>query len=94
MSAMILLLIVIGIYLAVGIVALLIFDIATGRIRNRISPASDETRTTLANTGYWTGHKGAIVITVLATWIFYPVVIYGFVEDKFKRRGNANKIQR
>lgn len=78
------LLMVIGLYLSGGIIVLVVFDLLTGRIRNRISPASDETRSKLAGTGYWAGHKGAIVITVLATWIFWPVVVYGFVESKFK----------
>lgn len=90
MSPEMILLMVIGIYLAVGIVVLAIFDLLTGRVRSRLIPASDETRSKLAGTGYWTGHRGAIVITLLAVWAFWPVAIYGYIEKRLRRRDDAD----
>lgn len=68
--------IVVGIYLAAGLFALSILDIITKRIRNRLRSASLDTQSKLANTGNYTGVKTAIVITLIALFLFWPAVIY------------------
>lgn len=74
---MVILSMVIGGYLLAGIVLLGLFDLFTGRVRQRIRVASFETQQKLTATGNVTGTKTAVVLTLLALWMFWPVAIYG-----------------
>ena len=89
-------------YLLAGIAVLVVFDFATKRIRTRLSPAVDETQVKIAGANPFLGRgmasyvsrKTAFIAIVIAMWLFWPVVLYGYVESKLKRRDNADKIQR
>lgn len=63
---------VIGTYLLVGLVVCIVFDLVTKRIRNRISQYSFDTQQVTGG-----NHTFAIIITLLATWIFFPALIIG-----------------
>ena len=84
-------LIVLAAYLLVGLLSLTVFDLLTGRVRQRFGNAAVETQSKLAGSGNYVGQRMALVITALATLIFWPVVIYGFIESKLKERKDANK---
>ena len=68
---------VLGGYLLLGIVVLGLFDWLTGRVRKRMRVASYETQERLTATGNITGVKTAVLLTLLALWMFWPVAIYG-----------------
>jgi len=90
------------VYLFVGIAVLMVFDFVTKRIRTRLSPAVDETQVKIAGANPFMGRgmasfvsrKTAFVAIVVAMWLFWPVVLFGYVESKLKRRNDADKIQR
>lgn len=63
--------IAVGIYLALGIIALVLLDLFTGRVRGRLKTASFDTQQLTGGS-----QKVALVVTILALWIFYPVAIY------------------
>ena len=92
---MIIALVVIGAYLAAGIIALVGFDLLTSRVRDNLSRASAETQTRVVTQRVLLGSRSAKAVTLLATWVFWPVVFYGYVESRVKEGGKrADKNQR
>jgi len=71
-----------GIYLILGLIALIIFDLITHNIRDRIHSASDETREKLIATGTYYSPKISLIITLLALWIFWVVAIFASFTTK------------
>lgn len=67
---------VLGLYLVAGIIALILLDLITGRIRKRIKIASFDTQEKMTAKGSYIGTKQAMIITVLALWVLWPVAIY------------------
>lgn len=65
-----------GVYLAIGLVVMVVFDLLTHRIRDRLQTASMMSQTTLLNANVMVGLKIAGAVTLLITWLFYPVLIY------------------
>ena len=72
----------IGAYLVLGIIALGLLDLFTGRIRKNIKDASYKSQAKLVARGSYVGRKTAVVLTLIALWIFYPVAIYGAISTK------------
>lgn len=72
---------VIGIYLLTGVVALTILDMLTHRIRTRLKGASYESQSKLADRGVAVSQKAAMVLTVIALWLFWPAAIIGAVKS-------------
>ena len=73
----------IGIYLLLGLAVLALFDLITGRVRRRLKDASFETQSKMVVRA-----KTAIVITVIALWMFWPLAIYSAIVSQFKSGGN------
>lgn len=71
------LLLVVGAYLLVGIIAIALLDLFTGRVRERIKAGAYEAQII-------TGDKrlGAIIVTILALWLFWPLAIYAALFQK------------
>lgn len=70
-------------YLAIGAIALVIFESATGRIRARLRPASTEMQSRLATTGHFVGYRVAPALLLAAIWLFWPAAFIGAVtKDK------------
>jgi len=70
----------IGAYLVLGIIALGLLDLFTGRVRNRLKEASYEAQDKLAKSGSFVGVRTAMVLTLLALWLFWVVAIYGALK--------------
>ena len=66
---------VLGIYLLVGVLAILILDLLTSRVRSRIKGSSLEVQVLIGENRIL-----AIVITILALWIFWPLAIYSAIR--------------
>ena len=71
----------IGVYLFIGLLVLILFDLVTRRLRNRLRDASDEAQEKLAESGNFVGRKTSIMLTVLALWLFWPAPICGTLYD-------------
>ncbi len=82
---MTILLIVIVIYLCTGLIALGLLDLATHRIRTKLWSASAETQETLWYSGNLVGRRTALIITVIALWICWPVALYSWVASKITK---------
>lgn len=67
--------VIVGVYLVTGILAVVLLDILTGRVRERIKGASVETQTLTGDSP-----KVAFVVTVLALWLLWPVAIYAAIR--------------
>ena len=78
---------IIGIYLLTGIVALGLLDLFTGRIRKNIRDASYKSQDKLIARGSYVGMKTAIVLTLIALWIFWVVAIYGAISSWVNKEG-------
>ncbi len=68
---MTILLLVGGVYLGIGLIAVGLLDLFTGRVRGRIKLAAYDTQ---AVTGG--NRKVAVVVTIGALWLFWPFAIY------------------
>lgn len=75
---------IIGIYLLTGIVALGLLDVFTGRIRKKLKSASVQSQAKLAASGSYVGTKTAVVLILIALWIFWVVAIYGAISEKME----------
>ncbi len=73
---------ILGIYLALGMVSLIVLDIITHRIRERFADASFETKSKFANTGTYLPDWQAKGLMLLSLWIFWVVAIYGVLTPK------------
>ena len=73
---------VIGIYLLLGIVALGLLDLFTGRIRGKLKSASCQAQAKLAASGSYVGTKTAVFLTLMVLWIFWVFAIYGAISSK------------
>jgi len=69
-----------GLYFGLGIIAIGILDLCTGRVRKRLREASYETQSKLAVSGSFIGVKTALFLTIVALWLFWPIAIYGAVR--------------
>ena len=75
-----------GLYLLLGLMSLVILDLRTQRIRDRLREASYDTQTLMMS-----GIRTAIVVTALALWAFWPFAIYGAVEGHLKSKTKGGK---
>lgn len=79
---------IIGIYLLTGIVAVGLLDLLTGRIRRKLKTVSYEAQEKLAGRGTFVGVKTAMVLTLIALWVFWVVAIYGAISSAVIKGGN------
>lgn len=80
----------IGIYLLLGLIALGIFDIATKRIRNKLTSAAAETQNQLITSGNFVGSRTATILLIGAMWLLWPAVFVGALTDR-KETTNGTK---
>jgi len=72
-------------YLVLGLIAVGILELTTKRISTNIKDAKYDTQDILAKAGSVVETKTALVLTLLALWVFWPVAIYGAcIPDKSK----------
>ena len=83
----------IGLYLLLGVLALALLDMLTGRIRLRLRDASYDTQNKLVTAGSPVGSKMAIAVTVAALWLFWPVAIYGALTSRRKKNNDTRNEQ-
>ena len=77
-------LVCLGCYLLAGFGALCILEGATKRISSRIKTASLDTYQVIGESP-----KLALVLTLIALWVFWPAAIYAaFVPEKVKKEEN------
>lgn len=67
----------IGVYLLAGFTAIILLDLFTGRVRGRLKTASIDTRALIGG-----GARAALVVTVAALWVFWPLAIYAALFKK------------
>lgn len=78
-------------YLVLGVVVLYVTNRMTNnRLRNNLTPASYETQEKMLTQGQYLsqgspmmiGAKTALILTVIALWIFWPAAIVGVIRSK------------
>lgn len=80
-----------GGYLLTGLVSLALFDLLTGRVRSRIDRATGETQERMASAGMFMSRRAAWMLIVLLIWLYWPAVLYGYVEAKVKGERHGAK---
>jgi fucose permease len=72
-------------YLVIGIFFLAIFQLTTHRISQRLHDVSTDVMMKLATNGAaLVTQKIAVIITLAYAWVFWPVVLIGFISDSRK----------
>jgi hypothetical protein len=82
------------IYLGVGLLGLLLLELITHRITNKINKASIDTRGRLASTGNLISMGTAKTITISALILFWPVAIYGALTKENKKEKVESPIKK
>lgn len=70
------------VYISLGIILLVIFDLATKRIRSKFTQATNETQSRLVVSGSYVGNKLASALFLGAMWLFWPMVFIGALTDR------------
>lgn len=78
--------VVVAMYLLLGIMLLVVFDLATKRIRSKFTQATSETQSKLAASGSYVGSKLASVLFLGAMWLFWPMVFIGALTDRTDKK--------
>ncbi len=79
-----------AIYLLLGIVFLILFDLKTKRIRSKLNRASMETQQILIQSGNYVNTKVATYVFIVVMWLFWVAVVIGAMTDK-KEGSNEQK---
>ena len=70
-------------YFLGGLVALLVFDLATkGRIRNNMRMAGTQAQIRMAEANNPIGPRAGLMLMLVLTWLFWPMVLVGAVTGK------------
>lgn len=80
---------ILGVYFSLGLFALCVLDIVTGRIRTRLKTASVEAQSKLAVTGNYVGGKTSKVLVLGALWLLWPVAIYGALTPSKEEKSDG-----
>ena len=70
-----------GAYFGLGILALAILEVATGRVHRKLRPAASDAQQQLIEQGTVVGGKEALLLTLLALWLFWPTVVYAALRS-------------
>lgn len=79
---------VIAVYFIGGLLALLVLDLLTKRVRTKLGSATEDARYQLLATGTYMSRKSALVAVVVALWLFWPVAIWGALSTIGKGAGS------
>jgi hypothetical protein len=72
-------------YLAIGILFLAVFQLATHRISQRLHDVSTDVMMKLATNGAaLVTQKIAVAITLIYAWVFWPAILVGFISETVK----------
>lgn len=74
------LLLILCLYLFVGLILLVLFDVVTKRIRRKLNVSAQETQTLLVYASNITSYQVARVLFVIAMWLFWPFVFIGAIK--------------
>ncbi len=85
--------IIIG-YFGIGLLALMLLDLFTGRLRSRLGEASHDTQMRLLCSGSFVRMWVARLLTIIALWLLWPVAIYGYCIGYNKGGKNEQKRKR
>ncbi len=72
-------LVIIGLYLTLGIMALGSFDLVTGNIRRNLGEATADTQVRVSSSGSYIGLKTSRILIIAIAWLFWPLVLIGAV---------------
>lgn len=84
-------------YFLLGLVSLLLFDLATKRIRSNMSRAGIRAQIEMAASGNPIGPKVGMALMVVLTWLLWPMVLIGAVAGGGReegQEGQEDEIQR
>lgn len=68
---------IIAIYLVIGVLAVVTYDLITKRIRRNFKEGVEDAQGNLAMNGTYAGKKTASLFVLVATLIFWPLVFIG-----------------
>jgi len=80
-----------AVYFAVGFLFLVVLDLTTRRIRDRLKGAVYEVHERLATLGFVTSIRASYVIFSLVLFVFWPAVAYGAVTTIGKGSTDENQ---
>ena len=73
--------IVLAAYFVLGLLAIFLLDLFTGRVRRNFSTSQEEARQKLLTTGNYMGRTTSAVVLIGAMWLFWPAAIYGALSS-------------
>ena len=77
---------VVAVYVALGFLVLAILDGRDKQIRKQIASTTDQMQIILIWTGMLVSLRVATVIVILSLLLFWPAVVYGRLERRYRAR--------
>jgi len=81
-------------YFLGGLLALLVFDLKTKRIRTKIQSAGLEAQLKMAQANSPLGVKAGIALILTLTWLFWPAVLLGAATERWFADKKAQRLER
>lgn len=72
---------ILGVYLLIGLVVVIVFELITGRIRQKLVGATYDTQQNLQQSGLFVGMSAGKIVILLSIWAFWPILIVGAVTS-------------
>jgi hypothetical protein len=77
-------LIYLELYLLAGLLFLMALDKATGRIRLKLNTVASDLQMDMLDKQVMMSHRTAKIVTLLANWLFWPILLGTLAVNKLK----------
>lgn len=83
--------IALGAYFALGLIAILLLDLFTGRVRRNFADAQEDARQKLLTSGNYMGRTASWFVLAGALWLFWPAALYGVIRSSGGDNGKEKR---
>ena len=78
-------------YFVLGLVAVLLLELFTGRVRRNFSDAQEDTRQKLLASGNYMGQRTSWLVMAGAIWLFWPAALFGVIRSSGGNNGQEER---
>lgn len=78
---MIIIYVILGTYFVLGLAAIILLELLTGKVRRNFADAQDDARQKLLASGNYMGNRTSWLVMAGALWLFWPAALYGVIRS-------------
>ena len=80
-----------GAYFTLGIVAIVLLELFTGKVRHNFAGAQEDARQKLLASGNYMGQRTSRLVMAGALWLFWPAALYGVIRSSGDDNGEEKR---